>query len=116
MEKNLIWLMDHKAKLGEFSPLNMDGSTWILGVCVLRARDREEAMSKFEHYLHDNGMKLVELYEFAEYASENYVDKSSRTDQINYAVRRVRQDGETCYVYARTSETMNSIEKDSSDE
>lgn len=73
-------------------------------------------MSKFERYLRDNEMELVELYEFAEYADKSYLDDSDRTDQINYAVRRVRQDGETCYVYARTSETMNSIEKDSSGE
>lgn len=112
MEQDLIWLIDHKAMLGEFSPLNIDGSEWIQGVCVLGAESQEEAEAKFSNYLYDNQMDLIDVYEFLPYKSEDYMDDSDLTKQINHAVGRVRSDGVECYIYARTSETVKSDEED----
>ena len=104
-----IWLIDHKATLGDFSPMNLDGSTWILGVCVLTAGDSEEsAVAKFKDFLKHEEMELIEIYDIRQYVSEEFSDDTSRSTQIKNAVRTVLKDGETCYVYARTSETMES--------
>lgn len=112
MEHTKIWLIDHKATLSENSPMNMDGSSWILGVCVLGAPDQQSAMSKFADFLQNEEMSLIETYDIREYHADDFTDGSDRTDQINYAIGRVKQDGETCYVYARTSETMESIDEE----
>jgi len=109
MDTNTIWLIDHKATLGDFSPMNLDGSTWILGVCILTAASTEEsAISKFKDFLKNEDMELIEIYDLREYVSDDFNDDSSRSAQIKNAVRTVLEDGETCYVYARTSETMES--------
>ena len=113
---NEVWLIDHKATLDDSSPLNMDGSEWILGVCVLRAENQDQAMEKLGLYLQENALGLQEVYEIVQYRPENYLDNSARSDQVNYAARRVMADGETCYVYARTSETIKAMDEDSEDE
>lgn len=107
MEINNIWLIDHKATLSEYSPMNLDGSSWILGICVLSAPDESSAMSKFKEFLKSEEMELIEVYDMREYQAADFSDDSRRTNQVNNAVRMVSQDGETCYVYARTSEAMN---------
>lgn len=112
MEHRKIWLIDHKATLSEYSPMNMDGSSWVLGVCVLGAQDQQSAMRQFADFLQHEEMALSDTYEVCEYRADDFTDDSERTDQINYAARRVKQDGEPCYVYARTSETMESMDED----
>lgn len=106
MKGKTIWLIDHKAALSECSPMKLDGSSWILGVCVLSATDRDNALIKFNAFLTEEKMELIEIYEIAEYRANEFKDGSSSTKQINNAVRMVKQDGETCYVFARTSEAM----------
>ena len=107
MDTNKIWLIDHKATLSDFSPMNLDGSTWILGVCILTSAPTEEsAITKFKNFLKSEEMELIEIYDIRQYVSDNFNDDSSRSAQIKNAVRTVLEDGETCYVYARTSETM----------
>jgi hypothetical protein len=105
MEK-AIWVIDHKATLSEISPMNLDGSEWILGVCVLSATNKESALEKFHGFLKEEEMGATEIYEFKEYSTDDFNDGSRRSSQINNAARMVREDGQTCYVYARTSEAM----------
>lgn len=106
-----IWLIDHQAILGNNSPLNLDGSEWILGVCVLSADTKEQAIAKLGQYFKENDLTLQEVYEAAQYRPEDYTDESPRSEQINYAARKVLADGESCYVYARTSETIKSMQE-----
>lgn len=101
-----IWLIDHKATLSDFSPINLDGSSWILGVGVLSAPTQEAALEKFHEFLKAEEMELIEIYETREYHSQDFNDESRRSNQIKNAARTVADDGESCYVYARTSEAM----------
>ncbi len=106
MESPQIWIIDHKATLNEFSPMNLDGSSWILGVCVLSAADKGNALAKFHDFLKTEIMELIEIYDVQKYSIDKFKDNSMRSAQINNAVRMVREDGRTCYVYARTSESL----------
>ena len=106
MDGSNIWVIDHKAKLSDFSPMNLDGSSWILGVCVLSATNKENALERFDEFLKGEEMELIEVYDFQEYSVDSFNEGSRRSDQINNAARMVREDGQTCYVYARTSEAM----------
>lgn len=106
MEIKRIWLIDHKASLGEFSPMNLDGSSWILGICVLSAKNQEEASIKFNAFLKNEDMELLELYEVCEYNSGNFKDNSRKSKQVNHAANKVVDNEEICYVFARTSEAM----------
>ena len=106
MEVSSIWIIDHKATLNEFSPMNLDSSTWILGVCVLSATNKENASERFHEFLKSENMELLEIYELQKYSIDNFKDDSRRSSQINDAAHMVCEDGETGYVYARTSEAM----------
>lgn len=106
MESSHIWIIDHKATLNEDSAMNLDGSSWILGVCVLSAKDRENALVKFHDFLKSEKMEAIEIYQLQKYLVDYFKDDSRRSSQINDAARMVREDGEICYVYARTSESM----------
>lgn len=101
-----IWIIDHKATLNEFSPMNQDGSLWVLGICVLSAANEEVALAKLHDFLKNEAMELIEIYDLKRYSIDNFQDDSSRSIQINNAARMVREDDQSCYVYARTSESM----------
>ncbi len=101
-----IWLIEHKATLGPHSPMNIDGSIWILGVCVIAAASEEEATLRFNKLLGSEDMELIEIYDLRPFHESEFLDESNRTKQIRNAVRTVSQDCKTCYVFARTSETM----------
>lgn len=115
MSRKTIWLIDHKASLSDDSPLNMDGSTWLTGTCVLAAENKEAAAERFNDYLSERGMELLELFEQSEFSPDNFADSSSRSTQINNAVRLVLQDNEPCYVCARTSEYYDALSEDEGD-
>ncbi len=106
IETPQIWIIDHKATLNEFSPMNLDGSSWILGVCVLSAADKGNALEKFHDFLKAEIMELIEIYDVRKYSINKFKDNSRRSAQINNAARMIREDGRPCYVYARTSESM----------
>lgn len=106
MDGSNIWVIDHKATLSDFSPMNLDGSSWILGVCVLSATNKENALEKFGAFLKNEEMESIEIYGIHKYSADGFNDSSRRSDQINNAARMVNEDGQTCYVYARTSKAM----------
>ncbi|PUA26683.1 MAG: hypothetical protein B0W54_23385 [Cellvibrio sp. 79] len=106
MDTQKVWIIDHKATLSEDSPMNLDGSSWILGVCVLSAANEAHALEKFNEFLKRDKMKLIEIYDLQKHSIDNFKDNSNRSSQINNAARMVREDGKACYVYARTSESM----------
>lgn len=86
--------------------MNLDGLSWILGVCVLSAADKGNAFEKFHDFLKAEIMELIEIYDAQKYSIDKFKDNSRRSAQINNAARMIREDGRPCYVYARTSESM----------
>lgn len=106
MENSNIWLIDHKATLADDSPLNMDGSEWIWGVCVVPAKSEAEALTGFTDYLAKNGMAEPEVYHVEQYRPENYKDDSKRTRFIDHGVRIASERGVISYSYARTLESL----------
>lgn len=115
MNEKSVWLIDHKASLSGDSPMNMDGSTWLTGIGVLAAENKAAAMEAFKEYLSGKGMELLELYDHSEYRPDKFSDTSSKSAQVNNAVRLVLQDGMPCYVYARTSEYYDALSEGGGD-
>lgn len=109
MSKKTTWLIDHKASLSQNSLLNIDGSTWLTGICVLTADTKEAAMTKFMEYLSEHDMELLELFDFSEFNPDNYSDSSDKSAQIHNAVGLTLQDDIPCYVYAKTSEFYDQL-------
>ena len=51
MEIVSVWLIHHKASLDPYSPMNMDGSKFMVGIGVVPAVDMKSALELFEKYL-----------------------------------------------------------------
>ena len=64
------------------------------------------ALEKFGAFLKNEEMESIEIYGIHKYSADGFNDSSRRSDQINNAARMVNEDGQTCYVYARTSKAM----------
>lgn len=106
MHGNKTWIIDHKASLSPFSPMNLDGSEWILGVYLVSEESQQAAEEKFDLFLKNEEMELIEIYDICSFDSEMFNDGSSRSAQIANANRLITEQGGDCYVYARTSESL----------
>lgn len=106
MNGNKTWIIDHKASLSPFSPMNLDGSDWILGVYLVSAESQQAAQEKLDLFLKNEEMALIEVYDISSFDSEIFNDGSSRSSQITNANRLITEQGGNCYVYARTSESL----------
>lgn len=115
MKNTNIWLIDHKATLSESSPLNMDGSEWVKGVCIVAAVDESTALHGFRKYLAENRMEEIEVYEIRPYRQEDYVNDENAT-HIAHGVRIVADRGETAYIGTQTSESFADSESEADDE
>lgn len=115
MENTNIWLIDHKATLGKFSPLNMDGSEWIKGICIVAAVDESTALHGFRKFLAENQMEDIDVYEIKPYREEDYLNHEN-AKHIAHGVRIVADRGETAYIGTQTSESFADSESEASDE
>ena len=106
MGKGKIFLIDHKATLADNSPLNLDGSEWIKGVCVVPAESEKAALEGFRTYMVENRMEEIEVYHVEQYLPENFSDSSKRTRFINHGVRVASDRGIISYTCGQTSETL----------
>ena len=106
MNGNKTWIIDHKASLSPFSPMNLDGSDWILGVYLVSAESQQIAQEKFELFLKSEEMELIETYDICSFEVEKFTDNSTRSAQIINANRLITEQGGDCYVFARTSESL----------
>ncbi len=61
MEVISVWLIHHKAAMELNSPMNLDGSEYMVGVGVVPATDMKTATDKFEDYLAKNKMSIIEI-------------------------------------------------------
>ncbi len=115
MNTSRIWLIYNKASVSPLSPINMDGSDFVIGVSVVPSSNQEEAMSLFQKDLTDNHMELLELGSVVEFTSENYLQDNPQSSVLNREVIRAAEDaarrGMVYYVCEATSETLKSEEQ-----
>lgn len=72
MEIVRVWLLHHKASMTSDSPINLDGSTFMLGIGIVPATNMKEAIELFEVYLKNHDMALLELTKCEEYSPNNF--------------------------------------------
>lgn len=106
MNGTKIWVIDHKASLTAYSPMNIDGSDWILGVYLVAADSAQTAQEKFDSFLQQEEMELIEIFDVSHFEESKFNDNSNRSKQITNANRLICEQGGDCYVFARTSESL----------
>ena len=103
MENPKVWLIYHKATLSEVSPLNLDGSEWIEGICIVPANDVDTALQGYRALLKEDHMEEIELYKVVLYRAEDYAN-DDLVKHIEHSVRISTSSGDPTYVGTLTSE------------
>ncbi len=107
-----VWLIHHKASMEESSPMNLDGSTYMVGIGVVPASDMKQALSRFDEYLADNKMAILELEKCEQWDSANFAGNSFEERQINGAAGRALETGKIHYTLGESSESIECDEDD----
>ncbi|WLQ16208.1 hypothetical protein O5O45_09805 [Hahella aquimaris] len=68
MEIVSAWLIHHRASMEPTSPMNCDGSEYVVGVGVVPATSMREALDLFDQYLAKNKMALMDLWKCEQYS------------------------------------------------
>ncbi|HVL01398.1 MAG TPA: hypothetical protein VM553_16390 [Dongiaceae bacterium] len=101
------WLLHHKASLAPDSPMNLDGSTYMLGVGVVPAASLREAMDLFDAYLVKQKMELLDLWKCEKWSPENFADSTLESKQINAAASKALEAGNIHYTCGISSEALD---------
>ncbi|WP_444936843.1 hypothetical protein ACJJIW_05310 [Microbulbifer sp. JMSA004] len=106
MEIISVWLIEHKASLDEFSPMNEDGSEFMVGTGFVPASSQEDAMSLFEQYLDKQGMKILELKSCKQYDPADFSESSKDDKRVMLAASSSMEDEQIRYI-GISSEAMD---------
>lgn len=107
MEIISVWLIHHKASIDTYSPMNLDGSSFMIGIGVVPAIDIKQAIGIFERYLIKQQMQILEIWKCEQYAPENFVETTLENREINEVAAQAIDTGEVFYACAISSEAMD---------
>ena len=102
-----VWLLHHKASLAPDSPMNLDGSTYMLGMGVVPAASMREAMDLFDVYLAKQKMEMLELWKCEKWSPENFSDHTSASKQISAAASNALATESIHYTCGISSEALD---------
>lgn len=94
MTDNTIWLIHHKLKIGERSPLNMDGSKFASAIGVVSANSLVGAIIKLDNFLSTQLLELADISQCEIYTTEKYPEDSDDNQDIREAVREITDEPE----------------------
>ncbi len=106
MEVISVWLIHHKAAMELYSPMNLDGSEYMIGVAVVPATDMKTAIDKFEDYLANKKMSTIEITKCEQWDSKNFPDHSFEHEEINTASGASLESNTIYYILGASSEAI----------
>ena len=86
MTHKTIWLVHFKARIGEFSPMNMDGSEFAMAIGIVSAETLAQVVVELDIFLVNQQLELVNIQGCEKYFPEQYSDDSSKSKEIQAAV------------------------------
>lgn len=112
MEQTSVWLIHHKASLSLDSPLNMDGSDYMIGVGVVPASGMEEAIQFFKEYLREQQMEVLELQKCELYDPQNFAEPTQDNNEIKEVATEALETGQIFYACGVSSEALDCMDDD----
>ena len=94
MTDNTIWLIHHKSRIGERSPLNMDGSEFASAIGVVSANSLSAAIQKLDKLLNTQLLELVDISHCETYTAEKYTEDSDDNRDIREAASKINDEPE----------------------
>lgn len=93
MVHKTIWLVHFKARIGESSPMNMDGSEFAFAIGIVSAISLMQAVAELDIFLVNHQLELVNIQGCEKYSPEQYSDASSKSKEIQAAVHELSVKG-----------------------
>jgi hypothetical protein len=93
MSDKAIWLIYHRASIGEGSSLNMDGSTLSYGIAAVPEQNLEKALSLLKEDLKKDRVTLLEVYKCHRADVTEMPGEADLHDDIGYAIRTAESRG-----------------------
>ena len=112
METKAIWLIHHKASMTLDSPINLDGSRYIVGIGVVQAINIQEALQLFDVYLQKQYMAVLEAWKCEQYFPKNFVEASQKNSEINEVAQEALETNKISYVCGISSEALECNQQD----
>lgn len=112
MEVISVWLIHHKASIDTYSPMNLDGSTFMIGIGVVPATDMKQAIEIFDAYLQQQQMQVLEIWKCEQYLPKNFAQPTMENREINEVAAQALDTGEVFYACAISSEALDCTEND----
>ncbi|OZG73083.1 hypothetical protein BTA51_11335 [Hahella sp. CCB-MM4] len=110
MEIISVWLIHHKASMDEYSPKNLDGSEYMVGIGVVPATNMREALDLFDRYLSDLKMEIMEVTKCEQYDPKNFVEPTEDNRDINEVAAEALESGRIFYACGISSEALDCLE------
>ena len=85
-EKN-IYIIKNQASVTESSPINMDGSEYVIGYAIVPAKSENEARRRFDEMLLEDHMTLMKLMSFELYNGDKATLPSEFADDLLHSMR-----------------------------
>lgn len=112
MEIISVWLIHHKASMDTYSPMNMDGSTFMVGIGVVPATDMKQALELFDQYLQRQQMQIIEVWKCEQYSPEKFSESTQDNREIKEVAAQALETGEIFYACGISSEALDCMEGD----
>lgn len=112
MRVTSVWLLHHKASMGLSSQMNLDGSDFMIGVGVVPATSMKEAIDRFEQYLAENDMELVELWKCEQYSPSGRFGSEEEDLEIREVAPQALDSGTVYYACGISSEALDCMDGD----
>lgn len=87
MSESTIWLIYHKASIGEGASQSMDGSTLSYGIAAVPEKDLGKALSLLKDDLSKDNMTLTEIYKCLRADSVEMPGEEELQEDIGYIIR-----------------------------
>lgn len=107
MEVVYVWLIYNKASMTLDSPMNLDGSDYMLGIGVVPATNMKEAITLFEAYLKTQNMELMELTKCEQFSVGNFDSQTLEDREIREAASESLETNKIYYVCGVSSEALD---------
>ncbi|ABC29120.1 hypothetical protein HCH_02297 [Hahella chejuensis KCTC 2396] len=106
MDTKEIWLIYHKASLNPNTPMNMDGSTYAVGIIAAPGKDLQDALVRFHELLKSNHMELLDLWKCIKHNANDYGLANEDPNEIERAIHKAQEHGKAFYACGLSSEVL----------
>lgn len=96
--------------------MNLDGSTYMVGIGVVPAPDIRAALDAFDVYLQKQDMAVLEITKCERYHPANFPPTTTDNREIAEAATDALEEGVVSYVCGISSEALECMEDDGNDE